>query len=270
MWFVLFCIFAMAYPNNALTWIGLFVCCYCFIKTHMLGAIVGKGAFSQVLDVKGHPSLVLKVPSMGAIESEVEALERLNGVEGVVVFKYTHTQEDGTECLVMEKVFGKTLQQMWPDFRLTVSDARSMIATLKRVHDAGVMHGDIKPHNWMMEAATRKIVLIDFGMARFSPMAERCGTPAYMAPEMLRGKTAWLDADIYSLGCTLFYLFTHKRAIELPESPRSDDAEDAHLAERFVWKKPSFVVPDSAVVRVAIEMVEKRLPLEEALARLKD
>lgn len=86
---------------------------------------------------------------------------------------------------------------------------------LEAIHEAGLLHRDIKPHNIFLDAKGRP-KLGDFGLARQAEGGDRLtmtgmgmGTPAYMAPEQAQGAKD-LDGrvDIYSLGCTLYFLLT--------------------------------------------------------------
>ncbi|MBK8229304.1 MAG: protein kinase [Candidatus Eisenbacteria bacterium] len=85
---------------------------------------------------------------------------------------------------------------------------------LRAVHAAGLVHGDLKPANVMCESGGR-ILLMDFGaVTRLAPdgtsdlPGQAFGTPAYLAPEVLRGEATGPRADLYSLGVLLHVMAT--------------------------------------------------------------
>ena len=90
--------------------------------------------------------------------------------------------------------------------------ARQLCAGLAAAHDRGVLHRDLKPANVMLDSAG-KVRLMDFGLAAVGAGEDiRAGTPAYMAPEQLRGREVTVQSDIYALGLVLYELFTGRRA----------------------------------------------------------
>lgn len=93
---------------------------------------------------------------------------------------------------------------------------KDVCQALEHAHRRGVLHRDIKPSNIMLTPEGR-VLLVDFGLASSEGMADltRSGsTPGslpYMAPELLRGESAHIRSDVYSLGVTLYELWTSRR-----------------------------------------------------------
>jgi len=127
---------------------------------------------------------------------------------------------DGDRYLTMELIDGEPLTtavgSTMPWSRL-LPIAKQICAGLAAAHDKEVIHRDLKPDNVMVERATGRVVLTDFGIARSNDDANVTqtgmiiGTPRYMAPEQLAGSEIDLRADLFALGVMLYELTTGAR-----------------------------------------------------------
>ncbi|MCB9756362.1 MAG: protein kinase [Myxococcales bacterium] len=132
-------------------------------------------------------------------------------------------EHGGARFLTMEFVAGRSLaraledEARWSSAEV-VRVVREIAEALRAAHAAGVVHRDLKPDNILLEEGGR-VVVSDFGIARLvSTVAATtavegvAGTPAYMAPEQLRGEPTDARADLYALGLVLYELLTGRRA----------------------------------------------------------
>jgi serine/threonine protein kinase len=113
---------------------------------------------------------------------------------------------EGRAGLWMELVPGRTLdQRLREEGALGAPEAghiaRQLCAALGAVHDAGIVHGDLKAQNVMQEAGGR---FDDAWLGDAAPT----GTPLYLAPEVLNGGETTIASDIYALGVLLYRLVT--------------------------------------------------------------
>ncbi len=121
---------------------------------------------------------------------------------------------DGRVGLITEFVDGRTLAELVrAEGPLPLAEAIAvgldLCRALHAVHEAGLLHRDIKPQNVMRQRDGR-VVLMDFGAGHHGDGvgAALAGTPLFLAPEVLEGRPATIQSDIYSVGVLLHYLLT--------------------------------------------------------------
>jgi len=189
------------------------------VGRYRLDAILGRGSYGEVWSAEDtvtgrRVAVKLLFPhvdlALARAQLEVAALrQRLPGVVELL----DDGNENGQAFLVMELVLGLPFPGCarpcaWDD----IADvAVALLETLARVHAAFVVHRDLKPAN-VLVTADKQVRLLDFGIA-YRPSAalndtldgsEMIGTPAYMAPEQLRGQRVTERTDLYALGVMLY------------------------------------------------------------------
>ncbi len=118
--------------------------------------------------------------------------------------------------------------------------ARQICAGLQQAHSQGVVHGDLKTGNVILSRLPQggiRAVITDFGLAHMKPVevAERSpglgGTPDYMAPELLLGKSSTLASDLYALGI-LFHVMLKGHSPKLIEKSTESAPPTASAADQ--------------------------------------
>jgi serine/threonine-protein kinase len=193
---------------------------------------LGRGAMAAVYkarDERDGRVVALKLLSLGddwpddqldearlRMRREAEAAARIQHPD--IVSVYEAGEHAGLVYLALEFVQGVSLDahscegRLLPPRMVTGMCARVADA-LHFAHQRGIVHRDIKPANIVFDQQSRRIRVMDFGVARFSDSrATRTGvvlgSPSYMAPEQLDGGTVTGQSDLFSLGVTLYQLLT--------------------------------------------------------------
>lgn len=141
-----------------------------------------------------------------------------------VVRVYAAGLEHDLGFLAMEPVPGCALDRYARPGRLLPEPLLLQLAAgiadgLSHAHAHGVLHRDVKPANVMVDIASRRVKVGDFGLARLADHARTrtglvLGTPAFMAPELLAGSPAHPGSDLYAFGVLLFQLLTGRLPFE--------------------------------------------------------
>jgi predicted Ser/Thr protein kinase len=138
-----------------------------------------------------------------------------------IVVVYDAGEEDGLYFITMELVEGKSLQtlldggQAFPLPRV-LRIMEQTCSALQFAHERNVVHRDIKPANLML-TADDTVKVTDFGTAKIlqfgtvQQTAHVMGTPSYMSPEQVKGRTVDGRSDIFSLGVMLYEMVTGEK-----------------------------------------------------------
>ena len=201
-----------------------------FVGPYALRRELGRGGMSVVYEARdtrtdGEVALkLLSVPPtftgaeadglVARFEREARTMARLSHPN--IISVYEVGAADGQHFLAMEYLRGQTLRERLKQSKPALGEAFAILTqvagAMDAVHAAGIVHRDIKAANVMLlPGGTAK--LLDFGIARSPEEAAITnanaviGTPAYMAPEQVRGEPASVGTDLWALGVLAYEMF---------------------------------------------------------------
>ncbi|XP_072026782.1 LOW QUALITY PROTEIN: calcium/calmodulin-dependent protein kinase type 1-like [Amphiura filiformis] len=188
------------------------------------GEILGKGAFSEVVLAEEKTTGILravKCIDRKSIKGKEETLEN----EVMVLKKIKHPNivelleiydNKSHVYLVMDLVSGGELfDRIVEKGSYTERDAseiiKQILEAMKYIHDKGIVHRDLKPENLLFYSPEEdsKIMISDFGLSKMEgsgDMSTACGTPGYVAPEVLAQKPYGKAIDVWSIGVISYIL----------------------------------------------------------------
>ncbi|MDJ0785688.1 MAG: protein kinase [Myxococcota bacterium] len=207
--------------------------------------------------------------------AEARMLAKLHHPNVATVYRFFEREDQ--LFLVMEYVDGEDFGDIMRGKGLAVDEAVPLfgqaLAGIGYAHQQGVVHRDLKPSNLMI--GERGLVkVLDFGIAhlvgsaRMTKTGMAVGTPAYMAPEQVRGHDVDPRTDLYSLGIVFYEMLTGK----LPFEAQSDfEAMRAHLEEQprdITTFKPDVPQPvQDAIYRALAKDTSERFATAEEFAQ---
>jgi GAF domain-containing protein/predicted Ser/Thr protein kinase len=200
---------------------------------YRVDAVVGRGGMGAVFrarDLRLERDVAVKVvradlvndaDSRSRFQREAQIVARLQHPAIVTVFDYGRLP-DGAAFLVMEFVRGEDLRHLLRrEKTLAVNRAIDLVTGIAlgvdAAHRAGVLHRDLKPENILLPEGGGSPKVLDFGIAKITDASSTAmathgatvvGTPAYMAPEQLRGEAVDARADVYSLAVLTYEALT--------------------------------------------------------------
>jgi serine/threonine-protein kinase len=186
----------------------------------------GMASIFRAIDTRSGRQVAIKVPH-AELESDPQFFDRFQReaeigrqMDHPGITKVLNGDSQSRVYMVMEWAEGRLLRSELGENRKMSPERAVRIAlnicdALDYVHCRGVVHRDLKPENIML-AADDRIKLIDFGIAAkvgarrltFGKLSQLMGTPDYISPEQVEGKSGDARSDLYALGTILYEMLT--------------------------------------------------------------
>jgi eukaryotic-like serine/threonine-protein kinase len=199
------------------------------IGKYKILSTIGSGGFGSVYlaeDTWIDKKVALKVPhkqdaDFGELLREPRLLASLNHPNIVTIM--TAERQENVFFIVMEFVPGETLEAIIArggalDVARALDYTCQICNAVDHAHRHGVLHRDLRPSN-VVVTDSGMVKVADFGTSRFLEIAAHgttvIGSPPYMAPEQFQGKAVFAS-DLYSLGVTMYQMFTGELPYDAP------------------------------------------------------
>jgi eukaryotic-like serine/threonine-protein kinase len=277
----------------------------CRLGVYEIVARVGAGGMGDVYharDTKLGRSVAIKVLPLAFVgeperllrfQREARILASLNHPNIATIHGFEQSGE--TQYLVMELVPGITLAERLQAGPLELPEAlaiaQQICAALESAHEQGIIHRDLKPAN-VEVVPDGRVKVLDFGLAKAfagdldadtqrnlakaagSEAGAILGTPTYMSPEQVRGKSVDKRADIWAFGCVFYEMLSGRRAFDAESVtevlvavltkepdwsclPQSTPPAIQRLLRRCLVKEPKQRLRDIGDARITIEEVQQ-------------
>mmetsp|Transcript_9982 Transcript_9982/g.19589 ORF Transcript_9982/g.19589 Transcript_9982/m.19589 type:complete len:351 (+) Transcript_9982:289-1341(+) len=200
-----------------------------FEERFRLGNTLGKGNFSVVREaedlVTGETVAIKCIRKKHLSREDREGLEAevriLSGMDHPNIIKLYGMHEDGSNYYVVTELvrggelFDRIVAKEFYQERDAAQVVKTIAEALKYCNEHGVVHRDLKPENILMEddEDDHQLKLADFGFAKEldtsseeAMLKTTCGTPGYVAPEIISGRPYGKEVDMWSLGVITYIL----------------------------------------------------------------
>lgn len=260
---------------------------------------LGSGGFATIYtvwDAKQKTEQVLKVmidtspKALQLFEQEAAVLARLDhpGIPNVENDSYFclnlgNSPERLLPCLVMEKIYGQTLQDVLNQHPQGCSEASvrdwltQAVEILRKLHRSGILHRDLKPSNLMLREETGQLVAIDFGGAKqigsmffgSGAVSTRLISPGYSPPEQITGEAVGPAADFYALGRTMIQLLTGQELADLQDPVTGEFRwkDGVNVSSALADLLDDMIRADAQQRPATAEMIQRRLETSVKLPR---
>uniref|UniRef100_A0A8C5TTI4 Serine/threonine-protein kinase PLK n=1 Tax=Malurus cyaneus samueli TaxID=2593467 RepID=A0A8C5TTI4_9PASS len=250
-------------------------------RSYCKGRLLGKGGFArcyEMTDLSSNKTYAVKVIPHSRVakphqrEKITNEIELHRDLHHKHIVKFSHYFEDSESIYIfLEHCSRKSLAHIWkarhtllePEVRYYL---KQIISGLKYLHLKGILHRDLKLGNFFINE-NMELKVGDFGLAACQDVSDQkkktiCGTPNYLAPEVLLRQGHGPESDVWSLGCVMYTLLCGN-----PPFETSDLKETYRCIKQVEYTLPVFLsLPAKHLIAGILRRnPQDRLTLDEIL-----
>ncbi len=183
---------------------------------------IGEGGFGRTYegrhvllpDVKAclKQNININAEDTAILQNEAGLLAKIHH-HSLPTFRDLVRNDDGSYVLIMSYIEGKNLHDSIKKHKAIHPEdvawiTQRLLNALHYLHHMGMIHGDVKPPNIIVQPENHNAYLVDYGLATFRPKASSKAegyTPIFVPPEIKAGKPPLPVSDLYSLGLSMIY-----------------------------------------------------------------
>jgi len=194
---------------------------------YTIGEVIGRGGFSTVHEATRNSDgskFAVKIVEKTMIQEDIKLLKReidiMKQVDHVNILKLIEIYEDDEKVyIVMELVegselFDRIVDKGYYSEKSTVHIVKQILNAVKYLHQQGIAHRDLKPENLLCsgEGVNEVVKIADFGLSKIfagekgEELQTSCGTPGYVAPEVLMSEHYDKSVDMWGIGIITYIL----------------------------------------------------------------
>jgi len=247
------------------------------VSKYEIRALIGRGSFSHVVRVQhkgtGQQFAIKMIDvkqkeGREVCESELRVLRRVRHIYIVQLVEVFEAPDKSYMVMELAKggeLFDRIIARGSFSERDAVKVLQMVLEGVRYLHSLGITHRDLKPENllYFHQGADSKILITDFGLASSqrsgndNTMTVTCGTPEYIAPEILLRKPYTCSVDAWALGVITYILLSGTMPFDHEEKPV--------LFKSIIEGKYTFTAePWPHVSRPAIDFVQSFLSVDPA------
>jgi polo-like kinase 4 len=254
------------------------------LENYDIGQVIGRGGFAYVYRARHRITLeevAIKIIDKRKL-NDVDITTRLNGElrihsqmqHNAIARVFDFFEDANCAYIVMEfcpngNLYRRLRTLGYMNEKEAARITYSILSAIKYMHDLGIIHRDLKMSNILLDA-NDNVKICDFGLAvqLEHPDEEHftlCGTPNYIAPEIISKQSYSYPADIWSVGCIFYYLLIGHAPFDTNDAPNTSEVDKVKSTLANIVQGKYSLPQNNSLSEHAIDLMQSMLNLVSSI-----